>query len=237
MTCRLSQFFNQLPGKTICLLCPVLVENKVNALNKPCLTIDITATSPGVLSFEITHWAGARPVEGQCKLCPHGRQDVRPLISHLYNTVSITSDALTCTVSERQDTFVVEFANNTKNKVLTSLGFHSFGFAYSNPSTQPRTLADSLDCTKHHVSAQLSLIVGEKVYSFGEQSTELIKNGQAIRNFNENGGSSLGQACKSMPFYLTNRGYGVFVEHRNQSTSRLVSSADSDVSSASRTRV
>ena len=38
-----------------------------------------------------------------------------------------------------------------------------------------------------------------------------MKNGQTIEVWNADGGTSSEQAYKNVPFYLTNRGYGVFV--------------------------
>jgi alpha-D-xyloside xylohydrolase len=61
------------------------------------------------------------------------------------------------------------------------------------------------------VHEQLALGVGECVYGLGERFTALVKNGQVIENWNKDGGTSSDQAYKSVPFYLTNRGYGVLV--------------------------
>jgi alpha-D-xyloside xylohydrolase len=55
--------------------------------------------------------------------------------------------------------------------------------------------------------------VGEYVYGLGEHFTAFIKNGQAVDIWNQDGGTSTQQAYKNIPFYMTNRGYGVFVNH------------------------
>jgi len=60
---------------------------------------------------------------------------------------------------------------------------------------------------------QLSLGVGETVYGLGERFTPFIRNGQVVDIWNKDGGTSSEQAYKNIPFYLTNRGYGVFVNH------------------------
>src|SRR4030095_13903173 len=60
---------------------------------------------------------------------------------------------------------------------------------------------------------QLSLGVGECVYGLGERFTAFVKNGQVVDMWNQDGGTSSEQAYKNIPFYLTNRGYGVFVNH------------------------
>ena len=64
-----------------------------------------------------------------------------------------------------------------------------------------------------YIHEQLALGVGECVYGLGERFTALAKNGQSIDMWNADGGTSSEQAYKNIPFYLTNRGYGVFVNH------------------------
>jgi len=58
---------------------------------------------------------------------------------------------------------------------------------------------------------RLHLGVGENVYGLGERFTAFVKNGQVVENDNRDGGTGSDQAYKSVPFYLTNRGYGVLV--------------------------
>lgn len=60
---------------------------------------------------------------------------------------------------------------------------------------------------------QLELGVGEYVYGLGERFTPFVKNGQVVDIWNEDGGTSSEQAYKNIPFYLSNKGYGVFVNH------------------------
>ena len=64
-----------------------------------------------------------------------------------------------------------------------------------------------------YLHAQLSLGVGELVYGLGERFGPLVKNGQTVDIWNADGGTSSEQAYKNVPFYLTNRGYGVLVNH------------------------
>jgi alpha-D-xyloside xylohydrolase len=63
------------------------------------------------------------------------------------------------------------------------------------------------------IHEQLSIGVGECVYGMGERFLAFVKNGQVVDIWNEDGGTSSEQSYKNIPFYLTNRGYGVFVNH------------------------
>lgn len=64
-----------------------------------------------------------------------------------------------------------------------------------------------------YMRQELGLSVGELVYGMGERFTAFTKNGQSVDIWNEDGGTSTYQSYKNIPFYLTNRGYGVFVNH------------------------
>ncbi|MGD0249076.1 MAG: alpha-xylosidase, partial [Candidatus Limnocylindrales bacterium] len=63
----------------------------------------------------------------------------------------------------------------------------------------------------HYLYDQLSLAVGARVYGLGERFGPFVKNGQSIEIDNRDGGTGSDQAYKNVPFYLTDRGYGVFV--------------------------
>ena len=72
---------------------------------------------------------------------------------------------------------------------------------------------DKGDNSDTYIRQQLSLGVGELVYGLGERFTPFVKNGQSVDIWNADGGTSTEQSYKNIPFYLTNKGYGVFVNH------------------------
>src|SRR5690606_14639680 len=64
-----------------------------------------------------------------------------------------------------------------------------------------------------YMREQLDLGIGEYVYGMGERFTPFVKNGQVVDIWNEDGGTSSEQAYKNVPFYISNYGYGIFVNH------------------------
>jgi len=64
-----------------------------------------------------------------------------------------------------------------------------------------------------YMREELSLHVGEHIYGLGERFTAFCKNGQDVEIWNKDGGTVSEQAYKNIPFYLSDRGYGVFVNH------------------------
>ncbi len=85
-------------------------------------------------------------------------------------------------------------------RLLTSIGERGTGYA---------TDADD----RHFMIGQLTLGVHELIYGLGERFTPFVKNGQTVDIWQADGGTSSEQAYKNIPFHLTNRGYGVFVNH------------------------
>ncbi len=61
------------------------------------------------------------------------------------------------------------------------------------------------------VHEQLDLGVGETIYGLGERFGPLVKNGQSVDIWNADGGTSSEQAYKNVPFYLSSAGYGLLV--------------------------
>ncbi|GEO56925.1 alpha-xylosidase [Companilactobacillus bobalius] len=59
---------------------------------------------------------------------------------------------------------------------------------------------------------QLSMDIEEKIYGLGERFGNFVKNGQSIDTWNQDGGTGSEQAYKNIPFYLSSKGYGIFVD-------------------------
>jgi alpha-D-xyloside xylohydrolase len=53
--------------------------------------------------------------------------------------------------------------------------------------------------------------VGECLYGLGERFGPIAKNGQSISIWNEDGGTGSDLAYKNIPFFISNRGYGILV--------------------------
>lgn len=68
------------------------------------------------------------------------------------------------------------------------------------------------DTGKSYITEQLLLDVGEQIYGLGERFTPFVKNGQIVDMWNEDGGTASEQTYKNIPFYLSSKGYGVFVD-------------------------
>lgn len=59
----------------------------------------------------------------------------------------------------------------------------------------------------------MPLDVSEYVYEPGERYTPFVRNGQTAEAWNGDGDTASEQTYKNIPFYATNKGYGVLVAH------------------------
>lgn len=65
---------------------------------------------------------------------------------------------------------------------------------------------------KHYVFTQTTLGVGESVHGLGERFGAFNKVGQSVALWNADGGTSSDQAYKNVSFWLSSRGYGIFID-------------------------
>jgi hypothetical protein len=65
---------------------------------------------------------------------------------------------------------------------------------------------------EHHIFTQTTLSVGESVHGLGERFGAFNKVGQSVALWNADGGTSSDQAYKNVSFWLSNRGYGIFID-------------------------
>lgn len=173
------------PGKVI--------ERRGDTLNRPTLTVTLSSPLPGIVGVRVEHWQGVRPERGFDLHVEEGHAEV----SVDDEAGVLTTGGLTATV-KRGAPWSLTFSAG--DRVLTSSGHKSLAHM---------TVAG--DGTYMH--EQLALGVGELVYGLGERFGPLVKNGQVVDIWNADGGTSSEQAYKNIPFYLTNRGYGVLVNH------------------------
>jgi alpha-D-xyloside xylohydrolase len=201
-------------NNAITLLCPTRkIFSRGDTLNLATLSIDIEAQFDGVISFEVTHHAGTRRLGPDFELFPDGRPDAKGEVQKSANGkgTTITSGALSATISGDEHTFDIKFHATDGSKTLTSLLNRSVGLAYSPALSTPKQVED-LTAHKHYMFTQTELGVGESIHGLGERFGAWNKIGQHIEVWNEDGGTSSEQAYKNVSFWMSSRGYGVFID-------------------------
>lgn len=169
------------------------VTHRAATVDMPLITVRFSSPMPNVIRVQIYHHKGRKPANPtfQINTDPSTRVETRDDSQ----AAILTSGKLTVRVDK--DRWRVTFLDGSK--VVTSSGWRAMGIM-DTPEGR-------------YVREQLSLQVGECVYGLGERFTPFVKNGQTVEMWNEDAGTISEHAYKNIPFYLTNRGYGVFVNH------------------------
>lgn len=171
------------------------IERRGDTLNVAAFTITLWSPAEGIIGVRVVRHAG-RVDRG-----PHFDLVVDPgagpTVRAGEDGAELTSGTLTARV-ERGAPWSLEFTSGATARRLTGGGAKSLGHI-------------DMDDGRCFTYQELSLGVGECVYGLGERFTAFVKNGQVVETWNEDGGTASQMAYKSIPFYLTNRGYGVLV--------------------------
>lgn len=181
--------------KKLTLYCPFgsPIYNAGMTLDGGILTIEVTSPRPNIITMRLMNFKTDR------SRCPGFRlnesdPDVR--IEQTDEAWTFTSGRTTLRVA-KGDT--IDFQYLFDGKEIARSGWRAKALI-----TDPE---GSL-----HVSEQLDLGVGEKIYGLGERFTNFVKNGQSVEIWNRDGGTGTEQAYKNVPFYMSNRNYGLFVQ-------------------------
>ncbi|WOF24237.1 alpha-xylosidase [Microbacterium betulae] len=186
------------------------VERRGDTLNRPTLTVTLHSPLPGIVGVRVEHHQGGRrEVSFDLVGAEGGHGDV--VIDD--ERATLTSGRLRATIT-RGAPWSLVFTDLETGRVLTSSGEKSLGYlrVAGDARIEPGPVGSGARGGAY-VHEQLSLGVGELIYGLGERFGPLVKNGQSIDVWNADGGTSSEQAYKNVPFYLSDRGYGVLVDH------------------------
>ncbi|MEU8503995.1 alpha-xylosidase [Streptomyces brevispora] len=174
------------------------VAERGDTLNTPLITVECFSPAEGIIGVRATHHAGA---------VNRGPDFALPGL-----------DPEAAGARTRQDGAVTELTSGPLT--LRMDGDGPWGLTFLDADGRRLTGVDAKGTAfatapdgSHHMIGRLALDIGENVYGLGERFTPYVKNGQSIDIWQADGGTSSELAYKNIPFYLSSRGYGVFVNH------------------------
>ena len=174
------------------------------------LTVRFSTPMENVIRVQATHHKGRMDREPKFQIDDSNAP--KPVITDDESDTMLTSGSFSVRV-QKQGGWRIEF--RADGRVVTSSGWRGLGYMRTKDG--------------EFMHESLSLGVGEYVYGLGERFTSFVKNGQVVDIWNEDGGTSSEQAYKNIPFYLTNHGYGVFVNHPERVSFEVASENASSV--------
>ncbi|HZH62366.1 MAG TPA: alpha-xylosidase [Metabacillus sp.] len=181
------------------------IQHRGDTLNLPSLTIQLSSPMKNVIKVKAWHHKGTTNKTPNFDI----KDELLPLESEQHEGQTIFSSG-NVSVNIQLQPFNITFTHG--KQVLTSID--SKGVAWIKGPKK-----------ESYMRSQLNLGVGEYIYGLGERFTPFVKNGQIVDIWNEDGGTSSEQSYKNIPFYLSNRGYGVLVNHPEKVSFEVASEA------------
>ena len=198
-------YFTTIEENKVTLLAPTLhITQRGDVLGGVNLTLEITSPAPDIFRVRTYHYKGAILDTPSFEL---NLNQALPLqVEDSDEEIKITSGGMSLLITKKNWSMTYlrgdEIITRSAGKDLALMKTDWKGLAY-----------DKGDDQETYIRQMLSLSVGELVYGMGERFTPFVKNGQSIDIWNADGGTSTEQSYKNIPFYITNKGYGVLVNH------------------------
>ncbi|MCC8192486.1 MAG: alpha-xylosidase [Ruminococcus sp.] len=223
---------DEIDGGFVVVATPMQIYNRAMMLGSANLEIEFTSNIENCIKVNITHH------KGYADNGPHfeiNEGDYKPTVEITDKEATLISGNTRVVVSK--ETWSVQYYY--KDKKLTSGGWRSAGVIFESAFKQQARLATQADDSfwsypanpkRTYIREQFDTTVGEYFYGFGEKFTNFTKNGSTVEIWNADGGTCSDQSYKSVPFYVSSRGYGVFVNSTDKVSYEVCSDTVSKVS-------
>lgn len=165
-------------------------------INAKLFTITLFSPHPDIIGVRVEHFRGGFDKGPHFELSAD--PGFAPELVDDGETASLTSGDLAVRIPKSGE-WRIDFLRG--GKPMTASAHRSSGYAINSDDAQT------------YIFERLDLGVGGLVYGLGERFTAFVKNGQSVEIWNRDGGANTEQGYKNIPFFLTNRGWGVFVNH------------------------
>lgn len=177
------------------------IANRGDCLNLGMMTIRLSSPMEDVIKVSVTHFEGT---------AYHGpfvqvkETDPAVTIDETEDFIVYQTGKTKAIIDKRPDSWGIRFMSGDRE--LTSTGFRNMANIKNNETGRTYTVE------------ALAIDVDEYIYGLGERFTPFVKNGQTVEMWNEDGGTASEIAYKNIPFYITNKGYGVLLDNEGDAS-------------------
>lgn len=197
-------YFSRLEADMVTICAPTgRINHRGDTLGGINLTIKVTAPYPEVLRIQTYHHMGMQEKTPSFEIAAPKTGNLKA--EETEEKLTISSGTLRLEVGK--DNGALTFFRGEEK--ITASGWRDLAYM----KTDWKGFAYDKGPEDAYMREQLSLSVGELIYGLGERFSAFVKNGQSVDIWNEDGGTSTEQSYKNIPFYISNKGYGVFVNH------------------------
>lgn len=205
------------------------IYHRAMTLGGPMLTIRFTSTLENSIKVTIEHFKGGKKKSPCYPLNEDTR--FRPVIRRTENGGwELISGKTSVRIAPQGSEWDISYWFG--GRLLTKAGWRSTSIIEEEPWRTRLRLSEAENAPYHAISEDetgtfiremLGISVGEYIYGFGEKFTSFLKNGQTVETWNNDGGTCTEQSYKTVPFFISSRNYGVFVNHPEKVTFEVAS--------------
>lgn len=193
------------------------IVNRGETLGGPLLTVKFTSTLENSIKVTVEHFSGALKKSPSFTLYEDG--SFRPVVRVYEDGCrELISGKTSVKISPQGAGWCVMYRYD--GKLLTQKSWKTTSLIEEEEwlaerkrimARNERFFARSDSGETTYIRDMFNISVGEYIYGFGEKFTPFVKNGQSISVWNNDGGACTEQTYKSIPFYVSSKNYGVFV--------------------------
>ncbi len=177
-----------------------VVYNRGCTLGGVVITIRISTPMEGVFKISLSHFEGTADKRPQFEI--NIKESLKPDVYTEGEDIIMVSGSARLRI---EPSLTLTFYSNEKK--LTYITAKDMAYV------QSRGIAEGDNNIHNYMNGAVNLSVGEHIYGLGERFGEFVKNGQTVKMWNADAGTSTEQAYKNVPFFISDRGYGVFVDN------------------------
>lgn len=185
------------------------ITGRGDCLNLGMLTIYLSSPMEDVIKVSVRHFEG---VAYKGPFAEVRKTNPQVQIQETETEIIYQSGHTKAVIDKRPNSWGIRFLDivcgkddsgrlSAENRKLTGTSWRNMAYMKNS------------DTGRNYMVEQLALDVDEYIYGLGERFTPFVKNGQVVDMWNEDGGTASEIAYKNIPFYLSNKGYGVLVDN------------------------
>ena len=182
------------------------IAGRGDCLNLGMLTVRLSSPMEDVIKVSVRHFEGTAyngPFARIHQTSPH------VTVEETEDEIRYQSGRTTAVIDKRPNCWGIRFLDGERE--LTSTGYRNMAHMTNR------------DTGKTYMVEQLAIDVDECIYGLGERYTPFVKNGQVVEMWNEDGGTASEITYKNIPFYITNKGYGVLLDNEGDAAYEIAS--------------
>ena len=201
-------YFTKIEEDKVVLCAPTQhIGHRGDTLGGVNLTITFTTPMPEVIRVQVCHYKGVLKKTPSFDI---NIPDSAPIkAEETGDSIIIRSGSLSVVVNK----YTASMTYYRDGEKLTSSTGRDLGYIKTN---WQGLAYDDGSIKDTYMRQMLSIGVDEHIYGTGERFTPFVKNGQSISIWNEDGGTSTEMSYKNIPFYVSDKGYGVFVNQTDK---------------------